>query len=186
MQSEIKRVVLDVAKHEVGHWLAWHYFGGVSSGVEVTILSVSGRHMGASLPDLDWTMDSLQDAINYIKARLITLHAGIYAQCFMGHDFDADRIQKEFCHLGSAGSDFHKAVELSWVYCNLIGRSDDYQTVTSEISQEAANLIATNFDFIRMAALKISEMAFYEGQIIKIKDHELLSILEEQSTLRGN
>ncbi|STL90171.1 Uncharacterised protein [Escherichia coli] len=96
MLGSLRDIVFDVAKHEVGHWLAWHCYGGSSSGIEVKILSIKGRHTGAFIPDMEWEVSTLDDACNYVKARLLCLHAGIYAQSFLGDIYDAERIGREF------------------------------------------------------------------------------------------
>ncbi|EMM1612187.1 hypothetical protein ACPIMT_000793 [Raoultella ornithinolytica] len=178
MNGSLRDIVFTVAKHEVGHWLAWHCYGGESSGIEVKILSIKGRHTGAFIPDMARDISTMDDACKYIKARLLCLHAGIYAESFLGDIYDAEKINREFNHLGSASSDFHRSVELSWVYCNLTGRADEYDVVCSEIDQEAANLVADNFEFIRHTARAISNIAVYEGQLIKVPEHELRSMYD--------
>lgn len=184
MLETLRKVVFDVAKHEVGHWLAWHCYGGSSSGIEVKIFSLKGRHTGAFIPDMEWDVSTLDDACKYIKARLMCLHAGIYAQSFLGDIFDGERINREFNHLGAAASDFHRSVELAWAYCNLTDRTEQYSAVCSEIDQEAANLIADNFEFVKHAAKTISDMVLYEGQLIKIPDRELQSMYESFKSQR--
>ncbi|MBW9438420.1 hypothetical protein [Enterobacter roggenkampii] len=179
MHGSLREIVFSVAKHEVGHWLAWHCYGGSSSGIEVKILSINGRHTGAFIPDMDWEVSTLDDACKYVKARLLCLHSGIYAESFLGDIYDTERIGREFNHLGGAASDFHRSIELTWAYCNLTGRSDQYREVCSEIDQEAAKLVANNFEFIKHAAKVISDMAVYEGQLIKIPDYELQSMYEK-------
>ncbi|ELM7987112.1 TPA: hypothetical protein ACNGZM_003701 [Escherichia coli] len=179
MLGSLREIVFSVAKHEIGHWLAWHCYGGASSGIEVKILSISGRHTGAFIPDMEWEISTLEDACKYLKARLLCLHAGIYAESFLGDIYDAERIVREFNHLGAAASDFHRSIELAWAYCNLTGRSDQYSAVCSEIDQEATKLVADNFEFIKHAAKAISDMAVYEGQIIKLPDYELQSMYEK-------
>lgn len=179
MNGSLQEVVFTVAKHEVGHWLAWHYYGGCSSGIEVKIISTRGRHIGAFIPDMATRVSNIDDACKYLKARLLCLHAGIYAESFLGDIYDAEKINREFNHLGGASSDFHRSVELTWAYCNLLGRADQYSAVCSEIDQEAAHLVADNFAFIKHAARIISNMALYEGQLIKIPDHELRSMYDK-------
>jgi len=179
MLGSLREIVFSVAKHEVGHWLAWHCYGGSSSGIEVKILSISGRHTGAFIPDMEWEVSTVEDACKYVKARLLCLHTGIYAESFLGDIYDAERIGREFNHLGAAASDFHRSIELAWAYCNLTGRSDQYKAVCSEIDQEAAYLVADNFEFIKHAAKAISDMAAYEGQLIKLPEYELQSMYEK-------
>ena len=75
MLDGLREVVFDVAKHEIGHWLAWHCYGGTSSGIEVKIIKISVRHTGGFIPDLDWEISDVKDVGKYLKARLICLHA---------------------------------------------------------------------------------------------------------------
>ncbi|QXX82967.1 hypothetical protein J6836_00805 [Providencia sp. R33] len=176
----LKEIVYRIAMHEAGHWISWRAKGGTSEGIEVQVFSVTGRYTGASMPILKWEIDNLGDVEEYLRARMITLLSGVYAEAFDGDNLKAEVIDKEFSPSGSSWVDYLKVIDELNLYCCIKKSHDLKSKIGAEVEQEAATIIASNYELIKRIAMKFSDMAEFEGQKLFLSEMELVSIISNK------
>lgn len=100
--------------HEVGHWLAARYVEIPTAGVEIKWRECSGSctvYLG--LPAFEWSLE------RYLRARIVVLCAGTFADCWMRYPEKRTGIGNEFyanLFRGSGVDDFAKLTELYLLY----------------------------------------------------------------------
>lgn len=176
MDDKQKRKVFEIAKHEAGHWLAWRLLRGRSGNIELIKPSNADPKGSAQIP-FEYEISNLIDAQLFVRARIITLWAGVYAQTFDGKQFDTEKLVHEF-KSGGGQLDWLKADEYVSLYANMLGRYEDKADIHSEIDQEAAVLIATNFEKIEKIAKSISFLIKEENKIYSFSERDLLLMME--------
>ncbi|WP_273827428.1 hypothetical protein [Providencia rettgeri] len=181
----LKEIVYRIALHEAGHWVVWYLMGGKSSGIEIQIFEVNGRHTGGMLPLLDWQIDSLDDASEYAKARTISLLAGAYASGYDGTSFNAKKINHDLSDSGGAKNDFYKAIDNLYLYCNINKKLHLTSDIADGFADIASDFIIDNYDVITEIANEFSHMAKLEGELLHLNQEQLISIFNKKKGLNN-
>ncbi|EHB5944610.1 hypothetical protein JT603_003881 [Escherichia coli] len=161
--------LIDIAKHEFGHWLSWKRFGGEVGSIELADYSDLGVK-GAATIILDWETKSLSDVIAFTEARIITLLCGVYAQAYDGLSFNTDIVRHEFGPAGGGRLDWIKANEYMCVLKNM-SQDATLENAHHRLDQMAANFTADNFSVIANAAVELSK---------KVQDKDKLYVFERK------
>ncbi|WP_447877514.1 hypothetical protein [Serratia fonticola] len=176
MVDEQKRKVFEVAKHEAGHWLVWRLLRGKSGDIDL-ISPSNADPKGSSQIPFECQMSSLIDAQLFVRARIITLWAGVYAQTFDGENFDNEKLMYEF-NSGGGRLDWLKADEYLFLYANMIGKYGSRNDIHREIDQETAMLVVNNFGKIERIANGITLLVKERDKLYSFSEGDLLLMLD--------
>lgn len=169
------RIVNNVIRHEVGHWLSWRLQGGIVGDIEVINYS-SADPKGSATIIFDREFCHISDVIKFTRSRIITLWSGVYAQAFDGHEYNASIIKSEF-GVGGGRLDWLKAHEYLLLLKSLLGNKYSLECLHSEVDHETAVLIADNFDKIVKISSSISNLVNEKDKRYIFKENEILSLM---------
>lgn len=167
-------IITSVARHEAGHWLAWRLQGGDVEGIEFSV-SQSGQPKGAAILRLERHIDDTAGTISFIKSRIITLWAGVYAQSFDGSDYNPDVMGELFLRNGGR-IDHIKAHEYLLLLKNLL-HNESLENIHYELDQTTAALVAENFDEIIKIGNYIASVVKEIDRVYTFNTEILLSAL---------
>lgn len=167
-------IINSVARHEAAHWLTWKLHGGEVEGIEFT--RVSSRELkGAAVIRLERKINSTEEMRSFIRARIITLWSGVYAQSFDGSDYNPELMHRLFLE-GGGRSDHSKAHEYLHLLRNITNDSS-LEELHHELDQSTANLVADNFTSIVKIANHISDSVSEFGRLYMFDNKTITSSL---------
>ncbi|WP_449228019.1 hypothetical protein [Azospirillum argentinense] len=79
-REEFMRLVLPVARHEVGHWLMAERQGFIPQDIEITIIDYQGSHSAGAVVNLACSLTSIAGVQDYLRRRIQILYSGAIAE----------------------------------------------------------------------------------------------------------
>lgn len=165
-----------IVRHEAGHWLAAHVMGMNPKEIYIKI-PINGLAESAYASTLSATeLMDINSVANYLKSRIITLYAGVYAANYNRDGFDNEQVIKDLSSSGGGYTDYLKIEELYRLYKNITGDKQDYGKECHEFICNVGDIVVEGYEFTSSLVDYVLGEARYLGQEILIPKEKVIAI----------
>lgn len=157
MSRPLKSLILELAKHEAGHYVVGRTLGFDVGGISLKMLDAHGGHSGTSTILLSVPTKGIEEVVSYLRKRLAVLYAGVVAQVTVDGVPDQNRFVA--CLKQGAAGDKSKADELLNVLRNVICQSESKEKFESELTNLETEAIQQALEIIVSAKSCVDNIA---------------------------